>query len=40
VRHGAGLWDLLLGAALFVALLEPLLANRMSRSRREGATTP
>jgi hypothetical protein len=41
-RHGIGLWDMLLLLALVVALVEPWLANRLSRpaardGRRAGA---
>jgi hypothetical protein len=32
-RQGYGLWDLFLGAALVVALIEPLLARQLSRRR-------
>jgi len=32
-RHGYGLWDLFLSAALIVALVEPLLASRLSKRR-------
>ena len=36
-RHGYGLWDVLLAAALAVALFEPWLANRLSRRRASRA---
>ena len=32
-RHGYGMWDALLGAALLAALVEPWVANRISRRR-------
>ena len=32
-RHGYGLWDVLLGVALLVGLVEPWVANRLSKRR-------
>jgi len=37
-RHGYGLWDLLLGFCLVVALVEPWVANRLSKRRAARAT--
>jgi hypothetical protein len=39
-RHGMGLWDALLLMALAVALVEPWLANRLSRSRSSTVPDP